>query len=126
LQIYETQCETPKPYSLFQSTTPELAYQRAAAAGLIVLFHDFDEHDAHERRWVHWALPSRVVVQLLCCLKDLRSADEFTFEERIVLNDLISKGLLKKTTSEGRVYYYCLDKNTAARLLKQLSEIDRK
>jgi hypothetical protein len=66
------------------------------------------------------------VVKLLCCLKDLRSADEFNFSERIIVNDLISRGVMKKMVDDGKVYYYHLRENTAARLLKQFLEIDRR
>jgi hypothetical protein len=122
-QIPESQCETPKPLGLFQSTTPELAYKRAASAGLIIIFHSFDEYDPDHREWVFWSLSTSFVVRLLCCLRDLRSADEFGFEERMIANDLINRGLLKKMVSAGKVYYYHLNEKTAARLLKQLLEI---
>jgi len=121
-QIPDTQCETPKPYCLFQSVSPQLALRKSAAAGLIVLFHDFDKQDAYRREWVFWALPISFVIKLLCCLKDLRYADEFSFLERIISNDLISKGLMKKMVCAGKVYYYSLNKNVAARLLIQLLE----
>jgi hypothetical protein len=123
LQIPETQCQTPKPCSLFQSITPELAYKRAASAGLIVIFHSFDDYDPYFREWVFWSLSTSFVVRLLCCLRDLRSADEFGFGERMIANDLINKGLLKKMVSDGKTYYYHLNEKTAARLLKQLLEI---
>jgi hypothetical protein len=42
-QIPEHHCETPKPLSLFQSVKPELALRKSANAGLIILFHNFDE-----------------------------------------------------------------------------------
>jgi hypothetical protein len=103
--------------------SPELALRKSAAAGLIVLFHDFDQQDAYHREWVFLALPISFVVRLLCCLRDLRSADEFGFEERMIANDLINRGLLKKMVSAGKVYYYGLNKNAAARLLMQLLEI---
>jgi len=122
-QIPDTQCETPKPYCLFQSISPELAVRKSAAVGLVVLFHNFDENDTYGRRWVLWGLPVSFVVKLLCCLKDLRSADEFNFSERMIVNDLISKGLMKKMVCDGRTYYYRLSENTATRLLKQLMEI---
>ena len=125
-QIPDTQCETPKPYCLFQSISPELAVRKSAAVGLVVLFHNFDENDTYGRRWVLWGLPVSFVVKLLCCLKDLRSAEEFNFSERIIINDLINRGLMKKMVCNGRTYYYHLNKNTAARLLKQLLEIGRK
>ena len=122
-QIPERQCQTPKPFSLFQSVSPELAFRKSATVGLVVLFHNFDENDAYGRRWVLWGLPVSFVVKLLCCLKDLRSADEFGFGERMIANDLINKGLLKKMVSAGKTYYYHLNEKTAARLLKQLLEI---
>ena len=125
LQIPETRCETPKSYSLFQSTTPELAYKRAASAGLIIVFHSFDKYDAHHREWVFWSLSTSFVVRLLCCLRDLRGADEFGFGERMIANDLINKGLLKKMVSAGKVYYYGLNMNAAAILLMQLLEIKK-
>ena len=124
-QIPDTQCETPKPYCLFQSVSPELAFRTSAAAGLIVLFHDFDKQDAHFREWVFWASPPTFIVKLLCCLKDLRVADEFNVLERMIINDLISKGLMRKMTSGDKVYYYGLNENVAARLLKQLLEIKK-
>jgi hypothetical protein len=103
--------------------SPQLALRKSAGAGLIILFHDFDDHDVHRRQWVFIALPSSFVIKLLCCLKDLRCADEFSFSERIISNDLISKGLMKKMVCAGKVYYYGLNKNAAARLLIQLLEI---
>ena len=103
--------------------SPELALRKSAAAGLIVLFHDFDKQDAYHREWVFWALPISFIIKLLCCLKDLRCADEFDFLERMIANDLINKGLLKKMVSAGKTYYYHLNEKTAARLLKQLLEI---
>jgi hypothetical protein len=124
-QIPNTQCETPKPYHLFQSVSPELAFRKSAAAGLIVLFHDFDKQDAYHREWVFWALPISFIIKLLCCLKDLRCANEFDFLERMIANDLISKGLMKKMVCDGRTYYYRLSENTATRLLKQLLEIKK-
>jgi len=124
-QIPDTQCETPKPYHLFQSVSPELALRKSADAGLIILFHDFDDHDVHRRQWVFIALPSSFVIKLLCCLKDLRCADEFDFPERMIINDLISKGLMRKMTSGDKVYYYGLNENVAARLLKQLLELKK-
>jgi len=104
--------------------SPELAFRTSAAAGLIVLFHDFDIQDAH-RGWVFWILPPTFVVKLLCCLKDLRVADEFNVLERMIINDLISKGLMRKMTSGDKVYYYGLNENAAARLLKQLLELKK-
>ena len=124
-QIPESQCQTPKPFSLFQSVSPELAFRKSATVGLVVLFHDFDEKDTNGRRWVLWGLPVSFVVKLLCCLKDLRCADEFSFPERIIINDLINRGLMKKTVSDRKTYYYHLNENTAARLLKQLLEIQQ-
>lgn len=44
----------------------------------------------------------------------------------MIANDLVNQGLLKKMVSDGKTYYYQLNENTAARLLKQLLEIDRK
>ncbi len=43
----------------------------------------------------------------------------------MIANDLINRGLLKKMVSAGKVYYYGLDENTAARLLKQLLELKK-
>jgi hypothetical protein len=98
--------------------SPQLALRKSAAAGLIVLFHDFDKQDAYRREWVFWALPISFVIKLLCCLKDLRCADEFDFLERMIVNDLISKGLMKKMVCDGRTYYYRLSENTATRLFE--------
>ena len=123
-QIPDTQCETPKPYHLFQSGSPELAFRTLAAAGLIVLFHDFDKQ-AYGREWVFWILPPTLVVKLLCCLKDLRAADEFNVLERIIINDLVNKGLMRKMASGDKVYYHGLNENVAARLLRQLLEIKK-
>jgi hypothetical protein len=115
-------CETPKPLQLFQAKDHHIAHNLAKSFGFAILFHEYDKLNS-ERSLVYWILPQDFIIKLLKCFKDLRSADEFSIQERMILNDLVNKGWLKKMIEKDKTYYYRLNQETAGMLARQLAHL---
>ena len=119
-QVSEEACEEPRPLKPFHALNTEAARTKAANRGLIVLFKERDKFDLYGRKKVYWALPPSFAAKLVRCRIDMKRADEFSVEERKVLENLAVKGWIKKLESDGVLYYYGLDRKTANILTKQI------
>jgi len=119
-------CQIPKPLQLFQARDHHIAHNLAQQLGYVLLFHEKYMNDVYHRNWanwVYWVLTQDLAIKLLKCYKDLRSADEFTIHERIIINDLVNKGWLKKLLEGNKTYYYKLNCDTANMIARQLSRL---
>ena len=116
-------CETPRPLQTFQARDHHVAHNLAQQLGYVILFRERDKYDLHQRSWVYWCLTQDSAVRLLRCFQDLRAADEFSIQERIILNDLVNKGWLKKMSDGDKVFYYHLHHDTANMLSRQLTRL---
>jgi len=119
-QVSGEACEEPRPLEPFHALNIEAARTKAASRGLIVLFKERDKFDLYGRKKVYFALTPSFVAKLIRCRIDAKRADEFSTEERKVIEDLAVKGWIKKLDSDGVLYYYGLDRRTADVLSKQI------
>jgi len=116
----EELCEEPRPMEEFHAVSVELASERAAAKGLVILFSSIDKCDLFGRRRVYMALSRDFAERLLLCENDMRSAAEFTPAEIAILNTLAARKWIRKIQDGETTYYYGLSERTTANLQNQL------
>jgi len=116
-------CETPRPLQTFQARDHHVAHQLAQQLGYVLLFRERDKYDMYGRSWVYWCLTIEFTVRLLRCFQDLRETSEFTVQERIIINDLANKKLIRKLNEGDKTYYYHLHPDTANMLSRQLARL---
>jgi len=118
----EELCEEPKALKTFSATNPQIARERAASKSLAVLYAGRQRWDLFGRSHVYYGLPPAFVLRLLRLETDMKAEDEFTDEEKPILHDMLLKKWIKKMRSNGKNYYYGLNRKTAVILQKQLSK----
>jgi len=124
-QIPETQCEKPLPLQLFRATDPKTAQKAAEQQGLITLWHERERWDLYSRTNCYWAVTPQLALSLLRLDTDMRAENEFDEAERPILRALAVKRWLKKLTTNGKTYYYGLDRETSTLLRKRLTSLAR-
>jgi hypothetical protein len=112
-------CEDPEPMRQFHAVDVKVANQKASEKGLIILFQELDKCDLYGRKRVYWALRPEFAAKLLKCSSDLKSAAEFTAEEKEVLKSMVTKRWIKLMRNGNETYYYDLDMRTAATIGRQ-------
>jgi hypothetical protein len=115
----DDECEEPVPLKEFHAISGEVARERAAKKGLLILFKEIDKCDLFGRRRVYISLTPKFALSLLRLESDMKSQVEFTLEEQEILRDLALKGWIKRLQNGG-VYYYGLNRKTATILQRQL------
>jgi hypothetical protein len=113
------ECEEPVPLKEFHAISVEVASERAAKKGLLILFKEIDKCDLFGRRRVYLALTPEMALKILRLEFDMKSQAEFTLEEQEILRDLALKGWIK-ILKNGGVYYYGLNSRTAMILRRQM------
>jgi len=116
----EELCEEPRPMEEFHAVSAEVASQKAAEKGLVILFKEIDKCDLFSRRRVYVSLTQEFAEKLLRCAIDAKPAEEFTPAETIILNMLVARKWLRKIQDGKTTYYHGLSERTAANLQKQL------
>jgi hypothetical protein len=115
----EEKCEEPMPLQTFHAVDVEIAREKAAKKGLLILFKGHERWDLFGRRNIYFALTPKFALSLLRLESDMKSQVEFTLEEQEILRDLALKGWIKRLQNGG-VYYYGLNRKTAIILQRQL------
>ena len=115
------ECEEPVPLKEFHAISVEVASERAAKKGLLILFKEIDKCDLFGRRRVYIPLTPELALKILRLESDMKSETEFTPEELVILKDLTLKGWVKRLQNGG-VYYHGLNRRTAIILQRQLSK----
>jgi len=119
----EESCEMPKPLEEFHSISVEVASEKAAQEGLLILFKEIDKCDLFGRKRVYFAVTPEFGQNLLRCLKDAKPAQEFSSGEIAILNALAARRWIRKIR-DGETTYYCgLSPQTAANLQNQLKKL---
>jgi hypothetical protein len=113
------ECEEPVPLKEFHAVSVEVAGERAAKKGLLILFKEIDKCDLFGRRRVYISLTPELALKILRLEFDMKSQAEFTLEEQEILRDLALKGWIK-ILKNGGVYYYGLNSRTAIILRRQM------
>jgi len=113
------ECEEPVPLKEFHAISVEVASERAAKKGLLILFKEIDKCDLFGRRRVYISLTPELALKILRLEFDMKSQAEFTLEEQGILRDLALKGWIK-ILKNGGVYYYGLNSRTAIILRRQM------
>ena len=117
----EESCETPRPLEEFHAISVEVASEKAAEKGLVILFKEIDKCDLFGRRRVYWALTPEFAEKLLRCTIDAKPAEEFTPAETLILNVLAARKWLQKIKDKEGVYFCGLSQRTAVNLQKQIA-----
>jgi len=115
----DDECEEPVPLREFHAISVEVASERAAKKGLLILFKEIDKCDLFGRRRVYISLTTELALKILRLEFDMKSQAEFTPEELVILRDLTLKGWVKRLQNGG-TYYYGLNRRTAIILQRQL------
>jgi hypothetical protein len=116
----EEQCEEPVPLQTFHAVNVEVAREKAAQKGLLILFKEYERWDLLCRpRNVYWCLTRECALKLLRLESDMKNEQEFTPEELVILRDLTLKGWVKRLQNGG-VHYHGLNRRTAIILQKQM------
>jgi len=115
-------CEEPKALKTFSAANPQIARERAASKNLAVLYAGRQRWDLFGRSHAYYGLPPAFVLRLLRLETDMRAEDEFADEEKPILHYMLLKRWIKKLRSNGKNYYYGLNRKTAVILQKQLSK----
>jgi len=115
----DDECEEPVPLKEFHAVSVEVASERAAKKGLLILFKEIDKCDLFGRRRVYITLTTELALKILRLEFDMKSQAEFTLEEQEILRDLALKGWIK-ILKNGGVYYYGLNSRTAMILRRQM------
>jgi hypothetical protein len=118
----EELCEEPKALQTFHAANPQIAREKAAAKNLLILYAGRERWDLFGRSHIYYGLPPAFVLRLLRLETDMKAEDEFTDEEKPILHDMLLKKWIKKMRSNGKNYYYGLNRKTAVILQKQLSK----
>ena len=113
------ECEEPVPLKEFHAISVEVASERAAKKGLLILFKEIDKCDLFGRRRVYITITTELALKILRLEFDMKSQAEFTPEELVILKDLTLKGWVKRLQNGG-VYYYGLNRRTAMILRRQM------
>ena len=113
------ECEEPVSLKEFHAISVEVAGERAAKKGLLILFKEIDKCDLFGRRRVYIALTPELALKILRLEFDMKSQAEFTPEELVILRNLTLKGWVKRLQNGG-VYYYGLNRRTAMILRRQM------
>ena len=113
------ECEEPVPLKEFHAISVEVASERAAKKGLLILFKEIDKCDLFGRRRVYITITTELALKILRLEFDMKNQAEFTPEELVILRDLTLKGWVKRLQNGG-VYYYGLNRRTAIILQRQL------
>jgi len=116
----EESCETPRPLEEFHATNAEVASERAAEKGLLILFKEIDKCDLFGRRRVYVVLTPEFAEKLLRCAVDAKPAQEFSSAEITILNTLVTRKWIRKIRDGETTYYYGLNQKTAKILQNQL------
>lgn len=117
----EELCEEPRPMEEFHAVSVEVASEKAAEKGLVILFKEIDKCDLFGRRRVYWALTPEFAEKLLRCTIDAKPAEEFTPAETLILNVLAARKWLQKIKDKEGVYFCGLSQRTAVNLQKQIA-----
>jgi len=120
----EELCEQPRPMEEFHAVSVEVASEKAAEKGLVILFKEIDKCELFGRRRVYFGLTQEFTEKLLRCTIDIKPIAEFTPAETIILNALVARKWLRKIQDGKTTYYYGLSERTADNLQKQLSEFN--
>jgi hypothetical protein len=115
----ESRQEKLEPFEIVHA---EIGYDlQIQSKDLVPLFWEYDKYDLFGGKKTYCMLPRDFASALLKCDKNaLISEEQFTKDEKKVLDELVKRKHLKSRQFVGKIYYFDLDPQTRTYLIKAL------